>query len=67
MVKRNDCGKVLDISRAARDMHRRNGFSEECQVMGHMCNLETVNTHECAHGVHALIHGRAQTGLPASF
>ena len=67
IVKRNNCGKALDISRLARDMHGGNGISEEFQVMRHMCNLETVNTYEGAHDVHALILGRAQTGLQAFF
>ncbi|WP_136656580.1 acyl-CoA dehydrogenase [Nitratireductor sp. XY-223] len=67
IVKRNNCGKALDIARAARDMHGGNGISEEFQVMRHMCNLETVNTYEGAHDVHALILGRAQTGLQAFF
>lgn len=67
LIKRNNCGKALDISRMARDMHGGNGISEEFQVMRHMCNLETVNTYEGAHDVHALILGRAQTGLQAFF
>lgn len=67
LMKRNNCGKALDIARAARDMHGGNGISEEFQVMRHMCNLETVNTYEGAHDVHALILGRAQTGLQAFF
>lgn len=67
LVKRNNCGKALDIARMARDMHGGNGISEEFQVMRHMCNLETVNTYEGAHDVHALILGRAQTGLQAFF
>jgi len=67
IVKRNNCGKALDIARAARDMHGGNGISEEFQVMRHMVNLETVNTYEGAHDVHALILGRAQTGLQAFF
>ncbi|MGD9810758.1 MAG: acyl-CoA dehydrogenase [Sphingobium sp.] len=67
IIKRNNCGKALDIARAARDMHGGNGISEEFQVMRHMCNLETVNTYEGAHDVHALILGRAQTGLQAFF
>ena len=60
-------GKALDIARAARDMHGGNGISEEYQVMRHMANLETVNTYEGTHDVHALILGRAQTGLQAFF
>ncbi len=67
LVKRNNCGKALDIARMARDMHGGNGISEEYQVMRHMMNLETVNTYEGAHDVHALILGRAQTGLQAFF
>ena len=67
IVKRNNCGKALDIARMARDMHGGNGISEEFQVMRHMCNLETVNTYEGAHDVHALILGRAQTGIQAFF
>ena len=65
LVKRNNCGKALDIARMARDMHGGNGISEEFQVMRHMANLETVNTYEGTHDVHALILGRAQTGLQA--
>lgn len=65
LVKRNNCGKALDIARAARDMHGGNGISEEFQVIRHMMNLETVNTYEGTHDVHALILGRAQTGLQA--
>ena len=67
IIKRNNCGKALDIARQARDMHGGNGISEEYQVMRHMVNLETVNTYEGAHDVHALILGRAQTGLQAFF
>jgi glutaryl-CoA dehydrogenase len=67
LIKRNNCGKALDIARLARDMHGGNGISDEFQVMRHMCNLETVNTYEGAHDVHALILGRAQTGLQAFF
>ena len=65
MVKRNNVGKALDIARMARDMHGGNGISEEYQVIRHMMNLETVNTYEGAHDVHALILGRAITGIPA--
>ena len=65
IVKRNNVGKALDIARMARDMHGGNGISEEYQVMRHMMNLETVNTYEGAHDVHALILGRAITGIPA--
>ena len=65
LVKRNSCGKALDVARAARDMHGGNGISEEYHVMRHLMNLETVNTYEGTHDVHALILGRAQTGLQA--
>jgi len=65
LLKRNNCGKALEIARVARDMHGGNGITEEYHVMRHMCNLETVNTYEGAHDVHALILGRAQTGLQA--
>ncbi|MBO9497994.1 MAG: acyl-CoA dehydrogenase [Novosphingobium sp.] len=65
MMKRNNCGKALDIARAARDMHGGNGISEEYQVIRHMVNLETVNTYEGTHDVHALILGRAITGIAA--
>jgi len=65
MVKRNNVGKALDIARMARDMHGGNGISDEYQVIRHMVNLETVNTYEGAHDVHALILGRAITGIPA--
>jgi glutaryl-CoA dehydrogenase len=67
LVKRNNCGKALEIARMARDMHGGNGISEEFQVFRHMANLETVNTYEGTHDVHALILGRAQTGLQAFF
>ncbi|HSM39609.1 MAG TPA: acyl-CoA dehydrogenase [Afifellaceae bacterium] len=67
IVKRNNCGTALEIARMARDMHGGNGISEEFQVMRHMVNLETVNTYEGTHDVHALILGRAQTGLQAFF
>jgi glutaryl-CoA dehydrogenase len=65
MIKRNNCGKALDIARIARDMHGGNGISAEFQVMRHAANLETVNTYEGTHDVHALILGRAITGIPA--
>ena len=65
LIKRNSCGKALDIARMARDMHGGNGISEEYHVMRHMANLETVNTYEGTHDIHALILGRAQTGLQA--
>ncbi|CUH40494.1 Acyl-CoA dehydrogenase [Jannaschia seosinensis] len=67
MMKRNNCGKALEIARTARDMHGGNGISEEYGVMRHMINLETVNTYEGTHDIHALILGRAQTGLQAFF
>jgi len=67
IVKRNNCGKALDIARQARDMHGGNGIQQEYQVMRHAQNLETVNTYEGTHDVHALILGRAQTGLQAFF
>ncbi|RJE80597.1 acyl-CoA dehydrogenase [Paracoccus sp. JM45] len=67
IVKRNNCGKALDIARMSRDMHGGNGISEEYQIMRHMVNLETVNTYEGTHDVHALILGRAITGLQAFF
>ncbi len=67
IIKRNNCGKALDIARWARDMHGGNGISEEFQVIRHMVNLETVNTYEGTHDVHALILGRAITGLQAFF
>ena len=67
IIKRNNCGKALDIARMARDMHGGNGISEEFQVIRHMVNLETVNTYEGTHDVHALILGRAITGLQAFF
>jgi glutaryl-CoA dehydrogenase len=65
LIKRNNCGKALDIARVARDMHGGNGISEEYQVIRHMVNLETANTYEGTHDVHALILGRAITGLAA--
>jgi glutaryl-CoA dehydrogenase len=65
IIKRNSCGKALDIARAARDMHGGNGISEEYPVMRHAINLETVNTYEGTHDIHALILGRAQTGIAA--
>ncbi len=67
IVKRNNAGKALDIARAARDMHGGNGISDDFPVMRHMLNLETVNTYEGAHDVHALILGRAITGIQAFF
>ena len=67
LIKRNNCGKALDIARTARDMHGGNGIMGEYHVMRHAQNLETVNTYEGTHDVHALILGRAQTGLQAFF
>ena len=67
IVKRNNCGKALDIARLSRDMHGGNGISLDFEVIRHMLNLETVNTYEGTHDVHALILGRAQTGLQAFF
>ena len=67
LIKRNNCGKALDIARMARDMHGGNGISDEFHVMRHLVNLETVNTYEGTHDVHALILGRAQTGIQAFF
>lgn len=67
LVKRNNCGKALEIARTARDMHGGNGISAEFPVFRHMSNLETVNTYEGTHDIHALILGRAQTGLQAFF
>ncbi|MGO1118815.1 acyl-CoA dehydrogenase [Rhodovibrionaceae bacterium A322] len=67
LIKRNNCGKALDIARVARDMHGGNGIADEFHVFRHMANLETVNTYEGTHDVHALILGRAQTGLQAFF
>ena len=67
LMKRNNCGKALDIARMARDMHGGNGIQIEYKVMRHAANLETVNTYEGTHDVHALILGRAQTGIQAFF
>ncbi|MFK8034677.1 MAG: acyl-CoA dehydrogenase [Hyphomicrobiales bacterium] len=67
LIKRNNCGKALEIARQARDMHGGNGISGEYHVMRHAQNLETVNTYEGTHDIHALILGRAQTGLQAFF
>ncbi|MFA3915606.1 acyl-CoA dehydrogenase [Ruegeria hyattellae] len=67
IIKRNNCGKALEIARQSRDMHGGNGISLEFQVIRHMVNLETVNTYEGTHDVHALILGRAQTGLQAFY
>jgi glutaryl-CoA dehydrogenase len=65
LMKRNNCGKALDMARMSRDMHGGNGISDEYHVMRHVINLETVNTYEGTHDIHALILGRAQTGLQA--
>lgn len=65
LIKRNSCGKALDIARQARDIHGGNGISDEYHVIRHMINLETVNTYEGTHDIHGLILGRYQTGLPA--
>lgn len=67
LIKRNSCGKALEIARTARDMHGGNGIADEFHVIRHMMNLEAVNTYEGTHDVHALILGRAQTGLQAFF
>jgi len=67
LMKRNNCGKALDIARMARDMHGGNGISDEFHVMRVLANLETVNTYEGTHDIHALILGRAQTGIQAFF
>jgi glutaryl-CoA dehydrogenase len=65
LIKRNSCGKALDIARMARDMHGGNGIVDQFHVIRHMMNLETVNTYEGTHDIHALILGRAQTGIQA--
>ncbi|MBH61024.1 MAG: acyl-CoA dehydrogenase [Alphaproteobacteria bacterium] len=65
IIKRNSCGKALEIARTARDMHGGNGISDEFHVIRHMLNLESVNTYEGTHDIHALLLGRAQTGIPA--
>jgi glutaryl-CoA dehydrogenase len=65
LLKRNNCGKALDIARTARDMHGGNGISDEYHVIRHVMNLESVNTYEGTHDIHALILGRGQTGLQA--
>jgi glutaryl-CoA dehydrogenase len=65
LIKRNNCGKALDIARIARDMHGGNGISAEFHVIRHAANLETVNTYEGTHDVHALILGRRITGIAA--
>jgi glutaryl-CoA dehydrogenase len=65
LVKRNNCGKALDIARTARDMHGGNGISDEFHVIRHVMNLEAVNTYEGTHDIHALTLGRAITGISA--
>ena len=65
LIKRNSCGKALDIARAARDIHGGNGIMDDFHVIRHVLNLETVNTYEGTHDIHALILGRAQTGIQA--
>jgi glutaryl-CoA dehydrogenase len=65
MLKRNSCGKALDVARAARDMLGGNGISDEYGIIRHLVNLEVVNTYEGTHDIHALILGRAQTGISA--
>ena len=67
LLKRNNCGKALEVARTSRDMHGGNGISDEYHVIRHVMNLETVNTYEGTHDIHALILGRAQTGLQAFF
>ena len=65
LIKRNSCGKALEMARTARDMHGGNGISDEFHVIRHVMNLEAVNTYEGTHDIHALILGRAQTGIQA--
>ena len=65
LIVRNNCGKALDVARMARDMHGANGIVEEYHVMRVLANLETVNSYEGAHNIHALILGRAETGIQA--
>ena len=67
ILKRNNCGKALEVARTARDMLGGNGITDEYGVMRHLVNLEVVNTYEGTHDIHALILGRAQTGLQAFF
>jgi glutaryl-CoA dehydrogenase len=67
LLKRNNCGKALDIARVARDMHGANGIADEYHVIRHVLNLEGVNTYEGTHDIHALILGKAQTGIQAFF
>jgi glutaryl-CoA dehydrogenase len=65
MLKRNSCGKALDVARLARDMLGGNGITDEYHIIRHVMNLEAVNTYEGTHDIHALILGRAQTDIPA--
>ena len=65
LLKRNNCGKALEVARVARDLHGGNGIADEYHVIRHMLNLEAVNTYEGTHDIHALILGRAQTGIAA--
>ena len=65
LLKRNNCGKALDIARVSRDMHGGNGIADEYHVIRHVLNLEAVNTYEGTHDIHALVLGRAQTGIQA--
>jgi glutaryl-CoA dehydrogenase len=65
LIKRNNCGKALEIARVARDMHGGNGIADEFHVIRHVMNLEAVNTYEGTHDIHGLILGRAQTGIQA--
>jgi glutaryl-CoA dehydrogenase len=67
LMKRNNCGKALDVARQSRDMHGGNGVSDEYGVIRHVMNLEAVNTYEGTHDIHALILGRAQTGIQAFY
>jgi glutaryl-CoA dehydrogenase len=67
LIKRNNCGKALDIARQSRDMHGANGIVDEFHVMRHLINLESVNTYEGTNDIHALILGRAQTGIQAFY
>ena len=67
LMKRNNCGKALEIARLSRDIHGGNGISDEFHVIRHLMNLETVNTYEGTHDIHALILGRAQTAIQAFY
>ena len=67
LIKRNNCGKALEIARIARDMLGGNGISDEYHIIRHVLNLEAVNTYEGTHDIHALILGRAQTGIQSFF